>query len=179
MSQAHNYIYIGTYTSGTSQGIHVCSFDLTTGRLQVLDEIPGIDQPSFLTFSPYQRYLYAVNETLTFGGAPGGGVSAFRIDSETGGLTLINQQLTHGTAPCHITIDASGRMAIVANYGSGSITVFPIRQDGGLGPASDNHQSTRFPDRLYRPTGHLHRRCRGRNLLSVVQGWRCHRWCDQ
>jgi 6-phosphogluconolactonase len=60
-------------------------------------------------------------------------VSAFRIDQETGALTYLNSKATHGTDPCHLIVDKSGRFVLVANFMSGSVCVLPILADGSLG----------------------------------------------
>ncbi|UCD50997.1 MAG: lactonase family protein, partial [Phycisphaerales bacterium] len=54
------------------------------------------------------------------------------IDSETGGLTLLNQQPSRGAGPCHVSIDHAGKNVLVANYGSGSAAVIPIGPEGKL-----------------------------------------------
>ena len=60
---------------GKAEGILSCSFDGTTvGAQRVLAQTRN---PSFLVVSADGRYLYAVNETVTFEDNPGGGVSAF------------------------------------------------------------------------------------------------------
>jgi 6-phosphogluconolactonase len=41
-----------------------------------------------------------------------------------------------GDHPCHLGIDRSGRWLAVANYGTGSASVFPIGTDGALGAAT-------------------------------------------
>jgi 6-phosphogluconolactonase (cycloisomerase 2 family) len=42
-----------------------------------------------------------------------------------------------GAGPCFISIHASGKFALVANYIGGSFSVLPIKPDGSLGQASD------------------------------------------
>jgi 6-phosphogluconolactonase len=41
-----------------------------------------------------------------------------------------------GAGPCHLTVDKTGKYVLVANYGGGSLAVFPILSDGRLGKAS-------------------------------------------
>ena len=38
--------------------------------------------------------------------------------------------------PCHVNVDATGKMIAVANYGAGSTASFPIKEDGSLGEAA-------------------------------------------
>jgi 6-phosphogluconolactonase len=86
-----------------------------------------------------------------------GGVSAFRMDSETRELTLINQQPTQGSSACHLLVDASRRYVVVTNYGSGSVCVLPILENGGLGPISDfvQHEGSSVnPQRQQSPHPH-------------------------
>lgn len=137
------YVYVGTYTTtlphvrGKGEGIYVFTLEPETGALNPSSAITGVVNPSFLALHPNQRYLYAVNETSETDGQPGGGVSAFAIDPATGGLTFLNQQSSHGTDPCHLTVDQTGSYVVVANHGSGTVACYPIQSDGSLGPASD------------------------------------------
>lgn len=126
---------IGTYTRGAG-GIHLADMEPTTGKLTYRELAAECVSPSFLALSPDGRYLYAVNETGDFGGAATGSVSAFARDKKSGRLTLLNVQSSHGSYPCHITVSRSGKHVLVANYGSGTVAVFPVHADGRLGDAS-------------------------------------------
>ena len=129
-------VYFGTYTGGASRGIYVARFDAASGRLSDPRLAAEVVSPAFLALHPDGRFLYAVNEVGSFQGQPGGAVSAFSIDPESGGLTLLNQESTRGGGPCHLVVDHSGRALLVANYGGGSISALPIRPGGELDPAS-------------------------------------------
>jgi len=130
-------VYVGTYTNKTSsKGIYAFLFDPGTGKLSSLGVAAESEDPSFLAVHPNGKYLYAVNEMDHFGAKKSGAVSAFSIDPKTGKLTLLNQAATQGAGPCHISIDKTGKFVLVANYDGGSIVAFPIREDGGVGPAS-------------------------------------------
>lgn len=130
-------VFVGTYTREESEGIYVYALDPETGALSHLATASDVKNPSFLAIHPSHKYVYAVNEVGDWEGEATGAVSAFALDPDTGELTLINQQVTHGTAPCHVTINREGTFAYVANYGSGTAAVFPIQEDGSLEPASD------------------------------------------
>lgn len=131
------YAYIGAYTDDRREGIFIFKLDPASGRLTQVGATTGLPNPSFLAIHPSKRYLYAVNEVGDFGGKPAGAVSAFAIDVRTGALKPINQQSSVGTGPAHIIVDATGKFALVANYGGGSVTALPIKADGSLSPASD------------------------------------------
>jgi 6-phosphogluconolactonase len=126
-------LYIGTYTWTGSQGIYIFEMDPASGALTAKGTAPRVESPSFLAVDPHHRYLYAVDEIETFGGEKTGAVSAFAIQAGTGALTLLNQQPSEGSGPCHVTVDREGRNVLVANYGSGSVAVIPIEKDGRLG----------------------------------------------
>ena len=63
-------------------------------------------------------------------------MTAYGIDQETGKLALFNHQLTGGSGPCYVSVDPKGMDVLVANYGSGSTSVFPIGGQGALGSMS-------------------------------------------
>ncbi len=129
-------VYVGTYTDGTSRGIYRLTFDPAAGTLTEPALAVETKNPTFLALHPSGRFLYAVGEISSFEGAKTGAVSAFAVDPKTGDLTLLNQQASGGTGPCHIVVDKTGRNALVANYGGGTVAVLPIGEDGRLKPAS-------------------------------------------
>jgi len=135
---------------------NICAFwlDLTSGVLRPIGEVAQVSVPSFLTTSPNRQYLYAITEGA---GKEGSFVSAFRIDSETGKLALLNRQPSGGSGPCYVAVDQRGRDVLVANYGSGSVSVFPIGGQGALGPMSafiQDHGSSVNPQRQTGPHAH-------------------------
>ena len=130
-------VYVGTYTSGNSVGIYVYRMDSLSGTLDLSSETPGISNPSYLAIAPNRKFLYAIIEDSTFRGRETGSVSAFSIAEETGELHLINQQPSGGTIPCYISVHKDGRFLVLANYGTGSVAVFPIQTDGSLGKSTD------------------------------------------
>jgi 6-phosphogluconolactonase len=133
-------VYVGTYTSGKSEGIYLYSLNLTSGELKYVATTKEVKDPSFVVVAPSRRYLYAVNEIEEFAGKRGGAVSAFAIDQRTGDLKFLNQQPSLGGAPCYLDVDRSGRFVLVANYAGGNVAVLPIRGDGRLGEATDMKQ---------------------------------------
>jgi 6-phosphogluconolactonase len=131
-------LFIGTYTSSTSEGIYVYRMNSETGRLTKFSSIKS-ENPSFLTLDRSKRFLYAVNELPEFDGKPGGGVSAYAIES-TGALKFLNQQPSMGADPCHLTVDRRRSSLLVANYTGGNVALLPILKNGTLGPATDVKQ---------------------------------------
>jgi 6-phosphogluconolactonase len=148
-------LYVGTYTSGKSEGIYVYRMDRVSGELKRFNAIKSVN-PSFLAIDRSKRYLYAVNEVPEFGGKPGGGVSAFAIDSATGNLKFLNQQASLGADPCHLTVDRRRKSLLVANYSGGNIAVLPIQRDGSLGPATDLEQHAGSSIREQQKGPHAH-----------------------
>ncbi len=130
-------VYVGTYTrSGQAEGIYTFEQDPATGKLTQLHITPDYD-PSFLAFDPSQNFLFAVNEYRVAAGEGDGKVASYAIDQDTGALTFISRQTTHGGEPCHLMTDTTGRVLVVANHENGTVAVFPLDSDGRLSPASD------------------------------------------
>ena len=130
------WVYIGTYTQRGSEGIYLARLELGGGKLSLEGLAGKVVNPSFLAFHPSGRFLYAVGEVGQFAGGKGGAVSAFALDPKTGKLALLNQKSSRGAGPCHIVIDSTGKNALVANYGGGSVACLPIGDDGRLGDAA-------------------------------------------
>ncbi len=133
---ADYWVFIGTYTGPRSQGIYRATFNSGTGSLSSPVLAAELRSPSFLAASPDGTRLYAVNEVGEFSGQRSGAVSALRVEPATGQLALLNQQPSGGGGPCHVRVDRGGRHVLVANYGGGSVSVFPVKADGSLGEAT-------------------------------------------
>jgi 6-phosphogluconolactonase len=132
------FMYVGTYTQegSDSKGIYVYRYDSATAQITPLGLAVETVNPSFLAIHPNHHFLYAVNEVSNYGGEKSGAVSAFAIDSASGKLTLLNQVATKGGDPCYISFDKTGKYILVANYGGGSVAIFPILSDGRVGEIS-------------------------------------------
>ncbi len=146
-STANDLVYVGTYSEpilfgtgqvlqGKGKGIYAFRLDAEKGALEPAAVTGGVRNSSYLAFDPKRQFLYCVNEFKEYEGQASGAVSAFRIDRETGGLTYLNTVASHGTDPCALAVDRSGRCVIVANFASGSVSVMPIAADGSLKDAS-------------------------------------------
>ncbi len=129
-------VYFGTYTQRDSQGIYKCTFDPKSGAITAPELVAETLDPSFLALHPTRPLLYAVNETSDYQGQASGAVTAFTIKEQSGALSELNQQASHGGAPCHLVVDHTGRNVLVANYSGGSVAVLPINDDGSLADAS-------------------------------------------
>lgn len=127
-------VYVGTYTGGKSEGIYAYRFDIATGQATPLGLAASTENPTFLAIHPDQKHLYAANEVGTWRGQPGGYVTAYSIDSATGKLKELNQQSTVGAGPCHVSVDATGRTLLAANYGGGSVVSYRLATDGTVQP---------------------------------------------
>jgi 6-phosphogluconolactonase len=161
-------VYVGTYSEpilfgtgqvlqGKGKGIYCFRFDPERGALDPVGVTEGVRNSSYLAFDPKRKSLYCVNEFKEFEGKASGAVSAFRIDQKTGALTFLNMKASHGTDPCHLIVDKSGKNVLIANFASGSVSVLPIKRDGSLKDASCviQHEGTSVdPKRQAGPHAH-------------------------
>jgi len=144
VSAMRTLAYVGTDTTpvdgaANGKGIYLCEADGETGELKLLNLAAETASPSWLCFHPSGNYLYAVNEVSNYE-RNSGSVSAFSVDRGSGELRQLNTVSSHGAGPTHMSVDATGRFAFVANYFEGTIAVFPLESDGSLAPASFVHQ---------------------------------------
>jgi 6-phosphogluconolactonase len=150
-------VYLGTYTGGKSKGIYACRFDAKSGRVSTIDLAVETRNPSWIELHPSGDSLYAVSEIADFQGGRTGAVAAFAVDRATGKLRFLNSVPSKGTGPCHLAVDATGRFVFPANYGSGSVAMLPILEDGKLGEAKAFFQHSGSSVNPRRQTGpHAH-----------------------
>jgi len=125
--------FVSTATDLPTEGIYVYSIDLETGASTLKHKETGIINPSFLTISSSNQFLYALERIK---GETENKVRAYKI-TETSGLKLLNQQSTKGKGACYISLDEADENVFIAHYGSGSIVNLPILSDGSLSAVSD------------------------------------------
>ncbi len=145
------YLFIGTYTSGTSKGIYVYHFNTTTGANKEVSTLMT-PNPSYLCLSGNGKHLYATSEEGT-----GGSVSAFAFEPSTGQLAFLNSQSAGGTCTCYVTEDKTGKWIFAANYCSGTLAAIPVNSDGSLAPAAQVIQQTgQGTDTSRQQSSHVH-----------------------
>jgi len=140
LSASEPVAFITTFAPGDKGAINAFAFDTATGGLRPLKKTTGVANPFFLALSADGKFLYS-NHSEKFGGKDPEEVAAFEIvgpvgAGRTGELKPINRQSAGGTVACYVDVDATGRTAVVANYGSGSTTALPVKADGSLGEAT-------------------------------------------
>ncbi|MCM2392350.1 lactonase family protein [Streptomyces albipurpureus] len=121
--------FIGSFTSAGGRGIIAADVDRETGALIVTGASDAVADPSYLTFADTAggSFLYAVSETAE------GTVAAFAV--EEAALRPIGAPVqVCGASPTHLAI-SDGHL-LTANYGSGSVSVLPVKGGGEPGAAS-------------------------------------------
>jgi 6-phosphogluconolactonase len=137
-------MYVGTYTDGDSEGIYKLTFNTETGALSDKQLAVAIENPSFITFSPNKKYIYAVGEGKS------SAVTAFKL-VPGGKLEYINFESSNGKGPCHVSVNEAGDKAVVSNYGGGTVSIYTINNDGSLNEASQifDHNTGDKPARAH------------------------------
>jgi 6-phosphogluconolactonase len=157
------FLYAGTSTNrSASKGIYVSRYDPADGKAEPLGIAAETPSPTFLAVHPSHRFLYAVNEISNFtgSGVPAAGragrLTAFSIDPQTGRLTQLNAVTSKGGGPTHLSIDRTGKWVAAANYGGGSVVLFPVQNDGSLGEATGfvQHNGSSVTPRQTAPHAH-------------------------
>ena len=138
--QTTTFLFVGGYTNTSDVGIRVFDASDPTSDLVEIGSNDSIEHPSYLAVHPTEDLVYAVSEVDWFDGRSGGGLVALRFDSTTGSITPIDQASSHGDAPCHISVSPNGWSIHVANYASGSVAAYRLREDGQFGELIGVHQ---------------------------------------
>ena len=108
--------------------IAIFTMDGETGQLAPKAEEPIPGGPSLLAISPDHQVLYAGHRTVP-------GISSYRIDHASGGLTKHGTMALEGP-PAYLATDRTGRYLLYSSYQDGYVAVHPIGDDGAVdGPA--------------------------------------------
>ena len=123
---------IGTLTRMGGAGIG--RVRLENDRLRLLWTNGSLTDPNWQSLGPNGR-IFSVSSDMPE--PMRGCVNELKI-SETG-MDVISRQATEGNGPCALSFSADGRFLLCANYGTGSLTVFPLTQKG-IGPCRQRIQ---------------------------------------
>jgi 6-phosphogluconolactonase len=137
-------ILVGGYSGdkGSGTGIAVVHGDQITAIIPV-------DSPSWIARHPTLPVLYAVAELDE------GRVHAWALADGVPTASLGSGQ-TGGAEPAHLTIDASGRFLVTANYSGGSIAVHQLDADGRIGARTDLVEHVRHGEHPRQEGAHPH-----------------------
>lgn len=113
--------YVGTYTHGSSIGIHLYDVNVEEGTMTERKVVP-VNNSSHLAISVNGKYLYSIADE---------GVAVFSIEPD-GDLTFINKVGIDGMRGCHLSTDTKGKYLYVAGYHDGKVTVVHTHRDGRL-----------------------------------------------
>lgn len=164
------WVYVGTYTrsephvQGKAEGVYIYEMNPETGALTYVLTSPRTENPSYVAIHPDGNWIYAVNEVGE------GQVSAFKFNKGERKLEFLNSVSTHGSSPCYVSIDKSGKFVLTANYGTGNVALYPINPDGSLSKASSvqQHQGSGPDSRQKGPHAHMIRTGDDSHLIYAV-----------
>jgi 6-phosphogluconolactonase len=149
------FAYVGCYTTpdrdGRGDGIHVYHVNPQGDRWTEIQHIGGLENPSLFTLRRDQSVLYSVHGGRNL-------ISAFARHPVTGHLRLLNQIDCQGLNPVDSALDPTERFLVVANYGTGTVAVVPLAEDGSLQPVSQlvTLTGTPGPDPHHQASSHPH-----------------------
>jgi len=139
--------------NGEKEGIYRVTVDNETGAISKPEFAAEIGAPEFLAMSPDGKRLYAVC-SLPDGGS---GVAAFEVSDDAKSLRLLNTQPTGDGEACHLAIDPTGKCLFTAQYGTGSVCAYPLKEDGTIGTRTAHVRHTGSgPDRQRQQGPHPH-----------------------
>lgn len=127
MDQKKYVAYVGTYTHGSSKGIHIYDLDVENGRAAERKVVP-INNPSYIKKSHNEKYLYSISDE---------GVQSFRILPD-GDLEPMNSASVHGMRGCYLSTDRDDRFLFVGGWHDGKVTVMRLNDDGTIGEMADD-----------------------------------------
>lgn len=122
MSKSKYVAYVGTYTHGSSVGIHIYDLNIEEGTMAERNVV-SVNNASHITKSPNGQYLYSIADE---------GVEVLKI-FPNGDLEPINQVDIDGMRGCFLSTDLDGKFLFVGGYHDGKVSVVRIHQDGRLG----------------------------------------------
>ena len=117
---------------GYGPGLYASSLDYESLAMAEPELLVELANPSFFCMHPKLRVVYCVSE-VNRNSPDGAQITAVQLSEDRLRASVISSQSIDGDGPCHVSLDALGKYAFVANYGSGCIGVFPLDEQGNIG----------------------------------------------
>ena len=146
-------IFVGSFNDEYNQGFTLYQFDPEGKKIFLKNQTTKVINPIHFQFSKTNQFLYAACAQTPLHGT----IASFEIDLQKADLSLISIQDSKGSIPCYVSIDEAEQFAFTANYNSGNIASFPLRDIGHLNPAKQSIQhigQSIHPERQNEP--HIH-----------------------
>ena len=147
--------YIGTYThrdGKRSKGIYYFDLHPKSGQISIRGWNSQAENPTYLTFSPDHRYLYACGSNVPYNRFQGGGGFSFAVQKDHT-LRYLDRHTSCSKTPCHLVCDSRNQVVISASYTEGQVEVHKLGEGGrflpdkpqilihqGTGPVSDRQE---------------------------------------
>lgn len=135
------FVYLLTELSAEIMVLH---WDASQGRLTLVQSLPttsqeftGVKSGAEVAVSHDGRFVYVENRGEN-------ALVVYRVDAESGKLSLVQRTSSGGEKPWGFGIDPSGKWMLVENQLSGKLNVFSIDPVSGM--VSDTGQSVDIPD---------------------------------
>ena len=118
-------IFFGTSGRG-AEGIYHATFNPENGKFTPAKLSATIGSPGFLTTHPNGKILYSVGRW-----DGGTGALGYHIGPK-GELKEFTRMACPDGGGCHIAVHPSGKFLLTAQYGGGSVAMFPLNKEGNL-----------------------------------------------
>ncbi len=124
------WMYILTELKGTIEVVSLNNENGKPEKIQTISTLPAGETQypgsADIHITPDGNFLYATNRGEI------NNIAIYRIDKQSGLLTLIGHEPSGGKTPRNFIIDPSGKYLLVANQDSDNIVIFSILPDGKL-----------------------------------------------
>ncbi len=141
---------IGTYTEAKNQGIELLSLDQTNMVLSSKVVASIIKNPTFVIANRSRTHVYTVESI------PNGKLRTYGFNQGQPTLELLGETDSLGDHPCYIALDNSERLLAVANYESGSFSIYGVDSLGGLHFKQSVQHSGKSINKQRQNSAHVH-----------------------
>jgi len=138
-----NLAYVVNELNGTIEVMDVEPATGTLNRIQVISTLEtGVKTNAScadIHLTPSGKFLYASNRGNV------NNIAMYKVNQETGKLTITGHQPVKGKTPRNFVIDPTGKFLLVANQDTGNVITFRIDQETG------NLEDTGFETKIPSP----------------------------
>lgn len=121
LGAAPSWVYFGNAGMEPNSAIYASAFDPEDGTLGKAEPVFPVWNPVWLEADPQHHFLYGITGTPGPHMLPLARLQAFRIDPQSGKLSLPSDVSPGTPEPCHSRVSPDGGSLLLANYLDGSV----------------------------------------------------------
>ena len=172
LAAQNSIFFVSTSSAAGRPSIAICELDEAQGKMSIAKLINGVNCPFYMVLSKDRENLYTVGHETFSSANKDNCIHSFSVPEGVLDMEKQNTRSSSGVFPAHISLSPDGKFLFVANYTSGSVASYGIKEDGSIGERLSVWKYDKDVEEKVDPNAHyIHPSNDGRFVYAVFLGF--------